>query len=91
MKYHCMIRKADGVSENEFRQYLKEKFAPVLSQDDRVVQPRLHLFDQVDHTRPPAPGVSHSEPPELHYQAAIEIAFWTYIKLCWVDPTDKLR
>jgi hypothetical protein len=36
---------------------------------------RLHLFEQVDNSRPDAAGVSHYEPLEKHYQAAFEIAF----------------
>ncbi|MDJ0554268.1 MAG: DUF1857 family protein [Microcoleaceae cyanobacterium MO_207.B10] len=81
LKYHCMIRKADLVSLEEFRQYLKEKFAPKLAQNERVVKLRLHLFDEVDNTRPPAAGVSHFEPPELQYQAALEIGFWNRLDI----------
>ena len=80
-KYHCPIRKADGVSIEEFRQYYKEQFAPTLARDERVVKLRLHLFDAVDNSRPDAGGVSHYEPPELQYQAAVEIAFWNRLDL----------
>ena len=82
-KYHCMIRKAEGVSVEDFRAYYKEQFAPALAKIDRVLKLRLHLFDEVDNTSPDAGegGVSHSEPPELNYQAAIEIAFWNRLEL----------
>lgn len=80
-KFHCMIRKADGVSMEEFRQYYKEKFAPAMAKNERVVKFRLHLFDEVDNTRPDAAGVAHSELPELNYQAAAEIAFWNRLDL----------
>lgn len=80
-KFHCMIRKADGVSIEEFRDYYKKCFAPALAKMDRVVKLRLHLFDEVDNSRPDAGGVSHSEPPELNYQAAVEIAYWNRLEL----------
>ena len=75
-KFHCMIKKADGVSIEEFRKYYKDKFAPTLAKMDSVVKLRLHLFDEVDNSRPDAGGVSHYEPPEQQYQGALEIAFW---------------
>lgn len=74
-KYHCLVRKGDGVSVDEFRQYMKEKFARVIAKSDRVLKCRLHLFEEVDNSRPDAGGVSHIEPPELHYNAAVEVAF----------------
>jgi len=36
---------------------------------------RSHLFEEVDNSRPDAAGVSHFEPPQQQYQAALEIAF----------------
>ncbi len=80
-KYHCMIRKADGVSVEEFRAYYKERFAPALAKMPQVLKLRLHLFEEVDNTRPDAGGVSHSEAPELNYQAAVEIAYWNRLEL----------
>ena len=74
-KYHCLIRKAAGVSINEFRRYLREKLAPVFAQSDRVLKFRLHLFEQIDNSRADAEGVSHAEIPGRHYDAAIEVAF----------------
>ena len=75
LKFHVMIRKAQSVSVEEFRKYLKETYAPLISSSKYVTKFRLHLFDEVDNTRPDAPGVSHFEPPEKQYQAAYEIAF----------------
>ncbi|MDJ0554269.1 MAG: EthD domain-containing protein [Microcoleaceae cyanobacterium MO_207.B10] len=80
-KYHCMIRKADGVSLEEFRKYYKNIFVPSLAKMDGVVKLRLHLFEEVDNSRPDAGGVSHYEPAELQYQAALEIAFWNRLDL----------
>ena len=80
-KYHCMIRKADGVKLEDFRSYYKKKFAPALAKMAHVLKLRLHLFDEVDNTRPDADGVSHSELPELNYQAAVEIAYWNRLEL----------
>lgn len=75
LKYHCLIRKVDSVSVNEFRQYLKERLIPVFVNSDRVIKSRLHLFEQVDNSRPDAGAVSHLELPEQQYHGAIEIAF----------------
>lgn len=74
-KFHVMVKKADGVSVEEFRRYLKDSFAPALVENQALLKLRLHLFEEVDATRPPAAGVAHSEPPEKSYQAAFEIAF----------------
>ena len=79
-KYHCLIRKADGVSVEEFRKYIKEQFAPALASSERVVKLRLHLFEEVDNSRPDAGGVSHYEPPEKQYHAAVEIGFWSHLE-----------
>ena len=76
-----MIRKADGVNIEDFRLYYKDKFAPALAKMDHVLKLRLHLFDEVDNTRPDAGGVSHSEQPEQNYQAAVEIAYWNRLEL----------
>ena len=75
LKFHVMVKKADGVSVDTFRSYLKETFAPTVAASDSVLKLRLHLFEEVDSTRPDAAGVAHSEPAEKSYQAAFEIAF----------------
>jgi len=74
-KFHVMVKKADKASVEEFRKYLKDTFAAKAASSDRVLKLRLHLFEEVDATRPDAAGVAHSEPPEQSYQAAFEIAF----------------
>lgn len=74
-KLHVMLKKTDNVSVEDFRQYLKESFVSELVKSDLVLKLRLHLFEEVDNSRPDAAGVSHSEPPEKNYQAALEIAF----------------
>jgi len=73
-KVHVMVRQADSVGTTEFRQHLKE-FASAVSGSDLVLKFRLHLFEEVDATRPDAAGVAHAEPREESYQAAFEIAF----------------
>ncbi|HHP7230947.1 MAG TPA: EthD domain-containing protein [Xenococcaceae cyanobacterium] len=75
LKFHVMVKKADGVSIEEFRQYLKHRFAPSIAQSDLVLKFRLHLFEEIDNSRPDAAGVSHFESPQQQYQAAFEIAF----------------
>lgn len=73
-KLHVMVRQADGVSTSDFRQHLKD-FGSAVSASDLVLKFRLHLFEEVDATRPDAAGVAHAEPREESYQAAFEIAF----------------
>jgi catechol 2,3-dioxygenase-like lactoylglutathione lyase family enzyme/ketosteroid isomerase-like protein len=75
LKYHVMVKKADGVGVDAFRAYLTERFAPAVARSGAVLKFRLHLFDAVDNSRPDAAGVVHIEPPEGQYQAAFEIAF----------------
>ena len=74
-KYHCLVRKAAGISIDEFRRYLTEKLAPVFAQSDRILKFRLHLFQQIDNSRPDAGEVLHTETPGMQYDAAIEVAF----------------
>jgi hypothetical protein len=75
IKFHVMVRKAHGVSVEVFRDYLTNSFAPAVVQSNSVLKFRLHLFEEVDNSRPDAAGVSHFEPAEQQYQAAFEIAF----------------
>ncbi len=74
-KFHVMVQKADGIAVDEFRRYLKEIFATQVASSDDVLKFRLHLFEEVDNSRPDAAGVVHFEPPEKQYQAAFQIAF----------------
>ena len=75
LKFHIMIKKTSAVTVAGFRQYLREIFAPTVAQSESVLKLRLHLFEAVDNSRADASGVSHTEPLEQQYQAAIEIAF----------------
>lgn len=75
VKLHVLIKQQDSVSVEEFRQYLAERFAPAIVKSRFLLKLRLHLFEEVDDSRPEAAGVSHSEAPHKHYQAALEIAF----------------
>jgi alkylhydroperoxidase/carboxymuconolactone decarboxylase family protein YurZ/catechol 2,3-dioxygenase-like lactoylglutathione lyase family enzyme len=75
IKFHVPVKKADGVSTEAFRHYLTDTFAPKVSNSDAVLKLRLHLFEEVDNSRPDAAGVSHYEPAAKQYQAAYEIAF----------------
>lgn len=75
VKLHVMVRKNDAVRVEAFRNYLTETFAPAIVKSDLLLKFRLHLFEEVDNTRPPAAGVAHGEPAEKNYQAAFEIAF----------------
>jgi EthD domain len=75
LKFHVMVKKADAVSLHEFHKYMTDSFAAAVIQSDSVLKFRLHLFEEVDNSRPDAAGVSHYEPPQKQYQAAFEIAF----------------
>jgi hypothetical protein len=75
LKFHVMLKKAYNVSIDAFRQYMENDFAGSIVQSDSVLKFRLHLFDEVDNSRPDAAGVIHYEPLEQQYQAAFEIAF----------------
>lgn len=75
LKFHIMLRKSAKASVSAFRQYLTESFASAIAPSEYVLKLRLHLFEEVDNSRPDADGVAHVEPPEQQYQAAIEIAF----------------
>ena len=75
LKFHVMVKKAHGVSTQAFRRYLTDVFAEKISTHESVLKFRLHLFEEVDNSRPDAAGVSHYEPVEKQYHAAYEIAF----------------
>ncbi|WP_193197567.1 EthD domain-containing protein [Nostoc sp. MG11] len=75
IKFHVMVKKSDSVSVETFRRYMTDSFAPAVIQSNSVMKFRLHLFEEVDNSRPDAAGVSHYESPEKQYQAAFEIAF----------------
>lgn len=75
LKFHIMVRKSPKASVSAFRQYLTESYASAIAQSESVLKLRLHLFEEVDNSRPDAAGVTHIEPPEQQYQAAVEIAF----------------
>ncbi|WP_414582596.1 EthD domain-containing protein [Scytonema sp. PCC 10023] len=75
LKFHVMVKKSDAVSVDEFRKYMADSFAPAVVNSNSVLKFRLHLFEEVDNSRPDAAGVIHYEPQEKQYQAAFEIAF----------------
>ena len=75
LKFHVMVKKSDAVSVDEFRKYMADSFAPTVVKSNSVLKFRLHLFEEVDNSRPDAAGVIHYEPQEKQYQAAFEIAF----------------
>ena len=75
LKFHVMVKKASGVSDQAFRRYLTDVFAQNISAHESVLKFRLHLFEEVDNSRPDADGVIHNESAEKQYHAAYEIAF----------------
>ena len=81
LKFHIMLRKADEVSIDAFREYMIDTFASNVVQNDSVLKLRLHLFEEVDNSRADAAKVAHVEPSEKQYQAAFEIAFLNSLEM----------
>ncbi len=81
VKFHVMVKKADSASVDEFRKYLTDIFAPAVANSDYVFKLRVHLFEEVDNSRPDAAGVSHFEPDDKQYQGAFEIAFANHLEM----------
>jgi EthD domain-containing protein len=75
VKFHVMVRWADGISVGDFRKYMIDQFAAAVTRSPHLLKFRLHLFEPPDVSRPDAAGVSHSEPADRQYQAAFEIGF----------------
>ena len=55
-KFHVMVKKTAGVSVEAFRNYLTMTFAPTMAASDLVLKFRMHLFEEVDASRPDAAG-----------------------------------
>ncbi|MCI4626962.1 MAG: EthD domain-containing protein [Candidatus Magnetoovum sp. WYHC-5] len=75
VKYHVLLRKNRSASVADFRKFMFEEFAPAMMACRFVLKLRVHLFEEIDNSRPDAPGVSHNEPEENQYHGAFEIAF----------------
>lgn len=75
LKFHVMVKKADGVSQDAFHKYLTDSFAPAVIQSDSILKFRLHIFEKMENLHPDIAEVAHYDPPEKQYQAAFEIAF----------------
>lgn len=80
VKFHVMVRKNKSVSRENFRSYLRDTFAPSIINNAHLLKFRLHLFDDIDNSRPDAAGVIHSETPGKEYDAAYEIAFANHLE-----------
>jgi hypothetical protein len=75
VRFHVMVRQAEGTDVTDFRTYMTDAFAAWIAKNRHVLKLRLHLLEPPDLSRPDAYGVAHSEPREMLYQAAFEIAF----------------
>jgi len=89
MKLHVMVKKADAVSVDDFRKYMTDTFATSVVKSDFALKFRMHLFEEVDNTRPDAAGVVHFEPEEKQYQAAFEIAFSNRLDMEWFFASEE--
>lgn len=83
-----LIKAQPQVTTDQLRDYLFTQLAPSLVASPHLSKLRLHVFDQVDSSRPPAAGVDHAEPPESSYQACLELAFADQLQLeyFFADP-----
>jgi hypothetical protein len=75
------VKKSPSVSTKEFRSFLSERFAPTIAKSEYLMKLRLHMFEEVDNTRPPAAGVSHAQSDEEQFQTTIEIAFQNRLEM----------
>jgi hypothetical protein len=75
VRLFVLLKKQNEISVEAFRSYLFDKFAPTAGQNQNLLKLRVHQFEEVDNSRPPAAGVDHGEAPEKNYQGALEIAF----------------
>ncbi len=77
LKFLLFLRKADGVSVEDFRKYLSDELAPAWARADEVKKLRLHRFEPYrdDSEMADASAVSALAPPPRRYDAMIEIAF----------------
>lgn len=75
-KFHVMLRKADAVSVDEFRKYLTD-FARAIAESNLVLKFRLHLFEEVDNSRPDAAGVSHLNLQKSSVKQHLKLLFLT--------------
>ncbi len=80
-KMHAIVKKADGVSVVDFRRYMTDTFAQAVADSSLVLKFRMHLFEEVDASRPDAAGVAHSEPVTENYQGAFEIGFSSRLEM----------
>ncbi len=58
---HAMVKKAEAVRVAEFRRYMTDRFAPAAAKSPLALKFRMHLFEEVDGSRPDAAGVAHSD------------------------------
>ncbi|GAX38302.1 EthD domain-containing protein [Nodularia sp. NIES-3585] len=91
MKFHVMVKKADDVNVEAFRKYITDSFAAAIVTSESLLKFRLHLFEEVDNSRPDAPGVVHIEPLEKQYQAAFEIAFSNPLEMAKFFASPEYR
>lgn len=80
-RYHVLLKRAADASQEEFRRFLSEQFAPNVVTSELVLKFRLHLLDDYTKPAPPAPNVFHEPSEQRQVHAAFEIAFATRMQL----------
>jgi hypothetical protein len=76
LKFMLYVRRADSVVIDAFHERLRA-FAESVAGDEHVLRLRMRLVEEYrnEPVALKAPGVSNYKPPELQYQAGLEIAF----------------
>ena len=74
LRHLVFLRRRDGVSVEQLRQFVVETLMPAYAASPHVLKLRQHLFEEVELTLD-HPGVGMFKPPERQYQAAFEIVF----------------
>jgi hypothetical protein len=72
LRHLLFLRRADGVSTDDFRRFVTGTLAPAWAAAPEVLKLRRHLFEEVEVTLD-HPGVRMSKPLDRQYQAAIEV------------------
>jgi len=91
IKLHVMIKQSKNATVDDFRDYLTNNFAKKVIENNNLLKLRLHMFEEVDNTRPPAAGVSHSQPEDQQFQAAMEIAFENRLEMERFFASDEYK
>lgn len=72
LRHLLFLRRAEGVSTGDFRNFVASTLAPAWAESPEVLKLRRHLFEEVEVTLD-HPGVRMSKPLDRQYGAALEV------------------